>query len=129
MGLFDFFRRNKRPVASDVAPTLAVDPPFEDVTPAEASALQASGALILDVRSRGEYAGGHIAGAQNVPVDEIRRDVAKIPEAERIVFVCEMGGRSAYAAALAAASGRQNLANLDGGMQAWRDAGMPIEER
>ena len=44
-----------------------------------------------------------------------------------VVFVCEVGQRSAVAAELAAAAGKQHVFNLEGGMQAWRNAGLPTE--
>jgi len=43
------------------------------------------------------------------------------------VFVCEVGQRSAVAAELAAAVGKKHVFNLEGGMQAWRNAGLPTE--
>ncbi|GIW08286.1 MAG: hypothetical protein KatS3mg060_3091 [Dehalococcoidia bacterium] len=125
MGLFDRLRRRRPPADAeeDDAAPLAV----QDVDPAAAQALQADGAIIVDVRHRHEYDSCHIPGAHLLPVDEIRRDVSLLPIGKPLVFVCEMGGRSAYAAALAAAAGRSDVFNLDGGMQAWLAAGLPTE--
>ena len=46
---------------------------------------------------------------------------------DNVVFVCEVGQRSAVAAEMAAALGMQHVFNLEGGMQAWRGAGLPTE--
>ncbi|MCS6801719.1 MAG: rhodanese-like domain-containing protein [Chloroflexota bacterium] len=123
MGLFDWLRRTRSSPAAASPRT----PPVQDIGPAEAQALQAQGALIIDVRSQVEYETYRIPGARLIPIAQLRRDLSLLPESEVLVFVCEMGGRSATAAALAAAAGRTGVYNLAGGMQAWLAAGLPVE--
>ena len=65
----------------------------------DARALVANGAALLDVRSRGEFAGGHLDGAVNIPVDQIANRSGEIGPKERpVVLYCASGMRSASAA-------------------------------
>jgi rhodanese-related sulfurtransferase len=55
--------------------------------------------LVIDVRSPGEFAEGHIPGALNIPLEDLRKKVAelKIPKDTPIITVCDHGGRSSRA--------------------------------
>ena len=64
----------------------------------EAKKLVASGALLLDVRSPEEFADGHIEGARNIPVNEIRTAMASLPKDKPIVVYCAAGARATVAA-------------------------------
>ena len=82
---------------------------------------------VIDVREQWEFARDHIPEASLVPLGQI---IARPQEAitqDNVVFVCEVGQRSAVAAEMAAAVGMKHVYNLEGGMQAWRAAGLPIE--
>lgn len=59
-----------------------------------------SGAYIVDVRERGEYANGHIKGAKNIPLSELRDRVNEIPKDQKVYLHCRTGQRS-YNATLA----------------------------
>jgi phage shock protein E len=64
-------------------------------------ALVQQGALIIDVRSPGEFSGGHIKGAQNIPVDKIANQVAKLKKTGKpIITCCRSGARSGMAAGI-----------------------------
>jgi rhodanese-related sulfurtransferase len=82
---------------------------------------------VLDVRGPDEYEGelGHIAGAQLVPLPELRDRVAEIPDAKPVVTVCRSGRRSSQAAVILRAAGRDDVANLTGGMLRWRELRLP----
>ena len=57
-----------------------------------------NGALILDVRSKGEFAGGHIKGAINIPVEALSQNLSKLKDKEKtIITCCASGMRSASA--------------------------------
>lgn len=57
-----------------------------------------NGAIILDVRSKGEYAGGHIKGSINIPVDQLRNNLGKLKDKNKpIITCCASGMRSASA--------------------------------
>lgn len=68
------------------------------VAPSEAHRLVEGGATLLDVRTPAEYAGGHIEGAVNVPVDQVAARLSEIPRDRPVVVYCLSGGRSAHAA-------------------------------
>ena len=74
---------------------------------------------LVDVREPGEYAGGHLAGALNIPVGDLPRRHAEIPLEFPVVFVCRSGSRSRQACELAAGAGIQDAASLEGGLLAW----------
>lgn len=76
------------------------------------------GAVLIDVRSAGEFAGGHAAGAINIPLDELDRKSSQIKSYQKpIVLCCASGMRSARAKALLAGKGIPDL--YDGG--SWRN--------
>jgi adenylyltransferase/sulfurtransferase len=102
--------------------------PFGRLTPQETNTRVASGELkIVDVRENWEYARDHIPNATLTPLKNIIARPQEAITADNVVFVCEVGQRSAVAAEMAAALGMQHVYNLEGGMQAWRTAGLPTE--
>ena len=89
------------------------------VPAAEARRQDAAGARLLDVRSRGEFAGGHIEGAVNIPLDELDQRAAELGPVETgVVVYCLSGARSGRAAGLLKARGYTNVADL-GPMSRW----------
>jgi rhodanese-related sulfurtransferase/transcriptional regulator with XRE-family HTH domain len=95
----------------------------------EAHALvQAGGVDVVDVREPHEWATGHVPGARLVPLGRLRADPEGAHLGEKVLFVCERGGRSAQAAQLAESRGSAQVYSLDGGTLAWRAAGLPIEQ-
>lgn len=85
------------------------------------------GHRVVDVRTPAEYSGGHIPQAEHVPLDSILarpKDVLKT--GSDVIFVCQVGQRSALAAEMAAAVGLTNLYNLEGGTDAWVKAGYEV---
>jgi rhodanese-related sulfurtransferase len=55
------------------------------------------GAVILDVRSKSEYAGGHVKGSINIPLDQLEQNLNKLPKGKPIITCCMSGGRSGAA--------------------------------
>ena len=84
--------------------------------------------LVLDVRTRDEFAAGHITGAINIPHDEIGVRVPDLgPSRDReIVVCCAMGGRAAHAAAALRKAGFANVRLLAGHMRGWCGAGHAV---
>jgi phage shock protein E len=60
--------------------------------------LVADGALLLDVRTPGEFADGHVQGALNVPVQVLESRIAELDPSRPVVVYCRSGNRSATAA-------------------------------
>jgi sulfur-carrier protein adenylyltransferase/sulfurtransferase len=102
--------------------------PFGRLSPSEVSQRVSSGELkIVDVREHWEYARDHIPNAKLTPLGQIISRPQDAITSDNVVFVCEVGQRSAVAAEMAAALGMQHVFNIEGGMQAWRTAGLPVE--
>ena len=85
---------------------------------ATARKLVSEGALLLDVRTPSEFGGGHVEGAQNIPVDELERRISEVPKDRAVVVYCRSGGRSARAAGLLQQHGRGPVHDL-GPISAW----------
>lgn len=89
------------------------------VAPAHAHELVAGGAMLLDVRSTGEFASGHLPKAKNVPVQELDRRVGELGHKQRpVVVYCQSGMRSATAARILRSRGFQDVHDL-GAMARW----------
>ena len=102
--------------------------PFQRISPQQAKELiDQGGVSIVDVREAWEYANGHIPNAKLVPLARIISAAQQNVEGDNIIFVCEVGGRSAVAAEFAASLGKETVYNLEGGTAAWRELGYPIE--
>ena len=82
--------------------------------------LQKGDVMVLDVRGRQEWDAGHLPGATHIPLGYLRRRVTEVPRDRTVVVQCQGGGRSAIAASLLRALGFANIANLAGGIAAWR---------
>ena len=74
-----------------------------------------NGATILDVRSKSEYAGGHIKGALNISVDTLRSNLDQLKDKNNpIITCCASGMRSAAAKSILAANGYTQVYNGGG---------------
>ena len=88
--------------------------------------LQQGNVRLLDVRTDAEIARGKIPQADKLPLHMIPLRMNELDKNIPTVFYCQMGGRSAQAAAFAAASGLKEVYNLSGGIMGWAQAGLPI---
>jgi len=70
-----------------------------------------NGALLLDVRTRGEYAGGHVKNSKNIPLDELVNALPKLNKEQNIVVVCASGMRSGNAESMMKKNGFTNCHN------------------
>lgn len=82
---------------------------------------------ILDIRGAAEWEAGHIAGALHVPLGDLPERLAEVPAERPVVVHCESGARSAIAASVLRAGGRREVVDFQGGMQAWRESGLPLQ--
>ena len=96
---------------------------IEDASIAETKAER--DATILDVRSRAEFASGHIPEALNIPLGELARRLDEVPDG-KVVVHCQGGSRSAMAASILQRSGRDDIENMAGGFSEWERTGNPI---
>lgn len=86
-----------------------------------------NGDLLLDVRSRGEFASEYIEGSECDPLQSLDAGAwaAKLDGTRRCVVVCQGGIRAKQAAEKLEAAGVKNLVVLEGGVNAWKSAGKP----
>ena len=86
-------------------------------------------ACLLDVRTPGEYAAAHVPGAKLIPLDEL--DPAAFSrerngDASPVYVLCQSGGRARRAIEKLNRAGIQGCVLVEGGTQAWMDAGLPV---
>lgn len=100
---------------------------YKDINVAELQKLlQSAPPRLLDVRTDAEVARGKIPQGDSLPLHLIPLRLNELDKNATTVFYCQMGGRSAQAAAFAAANGFADVYNLQGGITAWAHAGLPI---
>ena len=109
---------------------------IENLAPDQVEKEMAAGTALIDLRDAPELeANGRIPGTVHVPrgMLEFRADPTSpyhqepFDPAKRIIVHCASGGRSALAAATLQDMGYSNVAHLDGGVNAWKEAGKPVE--
>jgi rhodanese-related sulfurtransferase len=82
--------------------------------------LSENGRLVLvDVRTPQEYAGGHISGAVNIPVDDLRSRLGELPHDREVAVYCQMGQRGYLAVRILAQAGFK-VVNLGGGYKTYK---------
>src|SRR3569623_2860577 len=98
------------------------------VTPEKARHLLDRGAILVDVREGDEYARERIAGARHLPLSKLDDADVALGNGKPVIFHCRSGARTlANAARLAARVGDSCEAYvLEGGIDAWRKAGLPV---
>jgi cysteine synthase/rhodanese-related sulfurtransferase len=115
--------------AAGAAPAASAVP--DNVGADEAIALVKKGALLLDVRTAGEYQSGHIEEAVNIPVQALMAGPVQGLPADKsapIVAICQSGARSGRAVQILRAQGYTHAQNV-GGMSQWMNEGRPLKIR
>ena len=84
--------------------------------------------VVLDVRTAGEFAAGHIENAINIDVEGMSFDseISKLDKSKEYAVYCHSGRRSGIATEKMAKVGFTKLSNLDGGIIKWQAAGYPL---
>lgn len=82
--------------------------------------------FLLDVRSPREWAGKHIDGSVNLPLNHLQERIAEIPRERRIAIYCAGGYRSSIGASILHQHGTTSLVELAGGLAAWEAACLPL---
>lgn len=100
------------------------------ITPRRLAELRESGESIelIDVRTPAEFGEVHVDFARNVPLDSL--DPTRFQHdgdgQQPLYVICRSGSRAAKACDKLASAGRANVVNIEGGTQAWIDAGLPV---
>jgi len=82
--------------------------------------------IFLDVRTAEEYADGHVDGSLLIPVQELEGRLNEVPKEKRVYVYCRSGKRSVAASNVLVKAGFSNIENIEGGINAWIDAGYPV---
>ena len=100
--------------------------PLRTLTPQAAQELIAQGALLIDIRGADEHARERIASAKNVPMEQLTR--AGLPPGEHpaVIYHCHSGQRTRMNAGPLAQCARCEAYVLEGGLDAWKKAGLPV---
>lgn len=101
-----------------MAPTL--------VSPDTARQLLDGGAVLVDIRSADEHARERIAQARHLPLEQLAPDAAPLGGASAVVFHCRSGNRTQLHAQQLGACVAGDAYLLEGGLDAWRRAGLPV---
>jgi len=99
----------------------------EDISAARAAELVRDGdAQLVDVRTPAEVEAGRIEGALHIELEQLPAQASELDPERPVVFYCRSGQRSAMASGAFRAAGFEAY-NLDGGLLAWVESGLPIE--
>jgi len=87
--------------------------------------------VVVDTRSEFEFGRGHIPGAINAPVRKILLNRATLPQDKKreMVVHCEHGQRAWLARLVLGLYGYRNTKTLEGDLEEWKKAGLPLEGR
>lgn len=90
-----------------------------------AAALEAGGCQLIDVREPVEHAESHVSGAKLMPLGQIEARCGELDKSSPVLVMCQAGKRGAAAADRLRALGFNDVRNLEGGILAWKAAGLP----
>jgi rhodanese-related sulfurtransferase len=115
------------PQAPDWAPVIATYSGVLEISPQWVAANR-DAITVLDVRTDQETKeeGACIEGAQLIPLDELRDRLDEVPEDKPVMTICRSGKRSVMAFNILRKSGREKVANINGGVLRWAEEGLPL---
>jgi rhodanese-related sulfurtransferase len=128
------WKKMKKLIAVIFASTLALtscggEAAAIDLNPTDFQAkAQEAGVVLLDVRTSGEFAAGHIEGAINIDVEGMtfEGEIASLDKSKTYAIYCQSGRRSRIAVETMNEAGFTKLFNLDQGIGSWQAAGLPV---
>ncbi len=74
---------------------------------------------LIDVRTHSEYDADHVPGVKHIPIDQLQSHLEKMVQKDRLIFICQAGGRSYSAAEFMTSIGSKEIFVVKGGMSAW----------
>lgn len=94
----------------------------------QAAKMQSQGVLLIDVREPDEYAQVHAPGSRLIPLSQLPQRIKELQAAkdQPIALICRSGNRSGQAQQLLEQAGFSKTVNVQGGMNAWGKAGLPL---
>jgi rhodanese-related sulfurtransferase len=97
------------------------------ISPEDAKVRLAAGAIPVDIRSQSEYAESHIPGALMLPLDGLDQEAARAVGDHEVIFYCASDRRTQATMPAIKQAGFTRAACLQGGIDAWRAAGLPVQ--
>ncbi len=97
------------------------------ITVQDLSRKRNAGMQVLDVRREPEWHAGHIEGAEWFPLDNFKISAPELDPSAPVAVHCQGGYRSMIACSLLQRAGIENVFNVAGGFDAWRQAGLPMD--
>ncbi len=101
----------------------------ETISAKELWGLMQQGCCLVDVREPVEHAEEHVVGATLIPLAQLERRMGEIDTTRPVVVMCRSGKRGGEALKQLRAAGMSHTRNLEGGILAWKEAGLPVEKQ
>jgi rhodanese-related sulfurtransferase len=100
------------------------------ISPAQAASMikETKNLQLIDVRTPGEYAQGHLDKAKLIPLQELESRFAEIDKSKPVLLYCRSGHRSGIALKLLQGKGYTQAKHMDGGINAWTASGLPVTQ-
>ena len=99
------------------------------ISPQDAAVRINAGAMLIDIREPDEYARARIEGATNLPLSKLEEAQLAIAEGRVVLFHCRSGARTqGNATRLSAIAGECEAFIVQGGLDAWQRAGLPVQQ-
>lgn len=96
------------------------------ILPSELKSMLSTGCCLVDVREPVEHAEEHIVGAKLIPLGQLEKRAAEIDRRAPVVVMCRSGKRGMEALKKLESLGINEVRNLEGGILAWKAAGLPL---
>lgn len=100
------------------------------ISPAQAASMikETKNLQLIDVRTPGEYAQGHLDKAKLIPLQELESRFAEIDKSKPVLLYCRSGHRSGIALKQLQGKGYTQVKHMDGGINAWTASGLPVTQ-
>lgn len=85
-------------------------------------------AVLVDLRSADKFKAGAIAQAKNIPAADLANKANTLPKNKPIVLICETGRTAPRSISVLRKHGLEEIYTLEGGLQAWAQAGLPLKK-
>ena len=106
-------------------------PSRNSVSPNQATQLiNREDAQVVDVREADEYSAGHLADSRNIPLAQLAERASELDRFKivPVILVCQTGARTPGAVKQLEKLGFAKVHDLEGGINAWREAGLPLKK-
>lgn len=101
---------------------------IQSLTPGQTEQMLLNGAVLIDIRRPSEYNKEHISQARPVPLALLDAETLDIPPDAAVIFNCQTGHRTRLYAQRLEQSVQNDIYILEGGINAWKQAGLPVEK-